>query len=640
VTHLALARKYRPQRFADLVGQDPVRLTLERAVAGNRVAHAYLFSGPRGSGKTTTARLLAKALNCERRKDGEFEPCNECNSCREITSGNSLDVLEIDGASNRGIEEIRNLRENVKYAPSGGKSKVYIIDEAHQLTDFAWNALLKTLEEPPPHVRFVFATTEALEVPDTIASRCQVFEFRRLRSEELIEHLKRIAAAEKVKLDDEAAALIARASEGSVRDALSRLDQALSVAPEGVTADAVAQALGLGGLDPFFDLGDAIAARDPKQALVTMDRLYDGGMDVEEIAEGLIHHLRQLMLLAVDRSLERLVDAAPSDRERYAAQAAKFHASDLSAMLALLLEASGALRRAETPRALLEVSLLELCTLPSARSIDDLLRRLDSLETRLGGGGAPSGPRVAPSVPSMPQGPSVPRRDEPPRAGAPPRAEAPRTETPRAGAPRRPEPPRTESLAAEPAPLPAPTPIAASAAAAAPAAAEAAPPAAAEPIPADDFERWKRSVDRVKERKLLLGTCLEEGAFLGLSGTAVRVALTPEHSFHKAMLEMKENREILNQEFESQFGRGATLACVIGNPFGATAAAARVREELLSDAAVAAASPATDAPAVPAAPSIVQRIVEIFDGEILDLGDLGNLGDLGGEAGASGRGIA
>ena len=626
MTHLALARKYRPQRFADLVGQDPVRLTLERAVAGNRVAHAYLFSGPRGSGKTTTARLLAKALNCERRKDGEFEPCNVCNSCREITSGNSLDVLEIDGASNRGIEEIRNLRENVKYAPSGGKSKVYIIDEAHQLTDFAWNALLKTLEEPPPHVRFVFATTEALEVPDTIASRCQVFEFRRLRSEELIEHLKRVAAAEKVALDDEAAALIARASEGSVRDALSRLDQALSVSPEGVTAHAVAQALGLGGLDPFFDLGDAIAARDPKQALVTMDRLYDGGMDVEEIAEGLIHHLRQLMLLAVDRSLEKLVDAAPSDRERYAAQAAKFHASDLSAMLALLLKSSGALRRAETPRALLEVSLLELCTLPSARSIDDLLRRLDSLETRLGGGGAPSGPRVAPFVPPVPHGPTTPRRDEPPRAGAPPRAEVPRTEPPRAAAPPRPEPPRAESRAVEPTPAAAPAPVA-----------EAAPLAAAEPIPADDFERWKRSVDRVKERKLLLGTCLEEGAFLGISGTAVRVALTPEHSFHKAMLEMKENREILNQEFESQFGRGATLACVIGNPFGATAAAARVREELLSDAAVAAASPATDAPAAPAAPSIVQRIVEIFDGEILDLGDLG---DLGGEAGASGRGIA
>ncbi len=629
MTHLALARKYRPQRFADLVGQDPVRTTLERAVATNRVAHAYLFAGPRGSGKTTTARLVAKALNCERRKDGESEPCNECRSCLEITIGNSLDVLEIDGASNRGIEEIRNLRENVKYAPSGGKSKVYIIDEAHQLTDFAWNALLKTLEEPPEHVRFVFATTEPLEVPDTIASRCQVFEFRRLRSDELVAHLKTVAAAEKVRLDDEAAALIARASEGSVRDALSRLDQALAVSPEGVTAEVVAQALGLGGLDSFFDLGEAIAARSPKRALETLDRLYDGGMDVEEIADGLVHHLRQLMLLAVDPSLEKLVDAAPADRERYAAQAARFNANDLGTMLALLIESRGALRRAETPRALLEVALLELCTLPSAGSIDELLRRLDSIEARLRGGGAGSagvgGGAGASGSTAAPRGDvaepargSRERGAERANPGPGPRAEARAFEDPPTGrvAP--------QAMATASAPSAVATPVAA-----APAGATAAPPATG-----DDFERWRRTVDRVKERKLLLGTCLEEGAFLGVSGRsegqgalAVRVALTPEHSFHKAMLEMKENREILNQEFERCFGPGASLACVVGDPFGASAAAARVSEELQAQALE------SDEPATPGAaaaapqrgaetgPTIAQRIVEIFDGEILDLND-------------------
>ncbi|HYJ34009.1 MAG TPA: DNA polymerase III subunit gamma/tau [Candidatus Binatia bacterium] len=627
MNHLALARKYRPQRFADLVGQDPVRTTLERAVAANRVAHAYLFAGPRGSGKTTTARLVAKALNCERRKDGESEPCNQCHSCVEITSGTSLDVLEIDGASNRGIEEIRNLRENVKYAPSGGKSKVYIIDEAHQLTDFAWNALLKTLEEPPPHVRFVFATTEPLDVPDTIASRCQVFEFRRLRSEELVAHLETVAAAEKVKLDPEAAALIARASEGSVRDALSRLDQALSVAPEGVTADAVAQALGLGGLDPFFELGDAIAARSPKQALETMDRLYDGGMDVEEVADGLAHHLRQLMLIAVDRSLEKLVDAAPSDRERYAAQASRFHANDLSAMLALLLESRGDLRRAETPRALLEVALLELCTLPSASSIDELLRRLAALERRLGGEGGASAPggvasagtpaaaprRPATAPPPQPAKPVPPRTTEAHAAGVPPFAGA-------VTVPDRPSP-------AAPAPLAAP-------AREIPAAPAGDVASSAGTSAEHGAERWKRIVDGVKERKLLLGTCLEEGTFLGVNGTAVRVALAPEHSFHKAMLEMKENREILNQEFERQFGRGATLACVVGDAFAATAAAERVRGELQADASAAGPEAAAAAPAArpaPGAPSIVQRIVEIFDGEILDLS---------GETGAPGNGVA
>ncbi len=356
MAHLALARKYRPQRFADLVGQDPIRTTLEQAVAKNRVAQAYLFAGPRGSGKTTTARLIAKALNCERRKPGESEPCNECGSCVAITNGTSLDVLEIDGASNRGIEEIRNLRENVKYSASGGKFKVYIIDEAHQLTDFAWNALLKTLEEPPEHVRFVFCTTEPLEVPDTIASRCQVFEFRRLRSEELVKHLLEVAAKEKVSLDQEAAALIARASEGSVRDALGRLDQSLALSPEGVTAATVAQALGLAGLDAYFDLGDALAKRDPKLALQVLDRLHDRGMDVEEIADGLSHHLRQLLMIAVDASLEKLVDAAPSDRERYAAQAKEFKPTDLNAMLNLLLDTRALLRRAEAPRILLEVA--------------------------------------------------------------------------------------------------------------------------------------------------------------------------------------------------------------------------------------------------------------------------------------------
>jgi DNA polymerase-3 subunit gamma/tau len=622
---LALARKYRPQRFADLVGQDHVRHTLERAVATNRVAHAYLFAGPRGSGKTTTARLVAKALNCETRKEGASEPCDACRSCLEIAAGNSMDVLEIDGASNRGIEEIRNLRENVKYAPSGGKSKVYIIDEAHQLTDFAWNALLKTLEEPPPHVRFVFATTEPLDVPETIASRCQVFEFRRLKSAELVKHLLDIAARESVKLDEDAAGLIARAAEGSVRDALSRLDQALSVAPEGVTAAAVAQALGLGGLDAFFDLGGAIAARDPGQALTVLDRLYDGGMDVEEMADGLTHHLRQLMLLAVDRSLERLIDAAPADRERYAVQASRFGANDLSAMLALLLESRGALRRAEAPRALLEVCIVELCTLPTAGPIDDLIRRLEALEARLGGAGSASG---GGNVRGSAGGPAAPRAEIP-------RAEAPRIEAP----PPRPaaEPPaamRTSELRSTAA---AATVVAAPAVAAAPAIlaapAIAAPP---QPAPGSDAALWRQAVDRVKERKLLLGTCLEEGTFLGAAAGSVRVALAPEHSFHKAMLEMKENREILNQEFERAFGKGSAFSCVISAE-GAAAPQNRIRAELLADAADLADS-GREEPEAPGA--VVKRIVEIFDGEILGAkGSAGADADLD-ESEARGSGAA
>ena len=607
--HLALARKYRPQRFHDLIGQEPIRLTLERAVATDRVAHAYLFSGPRGSGKTTTARLLAKALNCERRKPGESEPCNECGSCREITLGTSLDVLEIDGASNRGIEEIRNLRENVKYAASGGKSKVYIIDEAHQLTDFAWNALLKTLEEPPAHVRFVFATTEPLEVPDTIASRCQVFEFRRLKSEELVKHLTDVAKAEKVKLDPDAAALIARASEGAVRDALSRLDQALAVSPDGITAAVVAQVLGLAGLEAYFDLGAAIAARDAKDALETLDRLHDAGMDVEELADGLTHHLRQLLLLAVDPSLDKMIDAAPADRERYAAQAKGFRAGDLSSMLGRLIEFRAQLRRAEAPRVLLEVCLVELCTMPMTSDVSDLIQRLHDLESRLGGGTA--GPRQAPAAgraPSAPsRSPAPPRREatggfEASAGGSAPRtAEPPRSEPPRS-APPRVEPPRDEPPRDEPR-----RPMMVD---------SVAPPsvdlAADEPSLADSAlaARWREIVDRVKERKLLLGTCLEEGLFLGVQGSSVRVALTAEHSFHRAMLEMKENKDILNQEFERTYGPGATLLCV-GSDQAVTGAGIRP-------------APREATQAAPAPSGLVQRIVELFDGEILGQGPEGS----------------
>ena len=585
MSHLALARKYRPQRFADLVGQDSLRTTLERAVATNRVAHAYLFSGPRGSGKTTTARLIAKALNCAKRAEGASEPCNECPSCVEITAGTSMDVLEIDGASNRGIEEIRNLRENVRYAPSGGKSKIYIIDEAHQLTDFAWNALLKTLEEPPAHVRFVFATTDPLEIPDTIASRCQVFEFRRLRSEELVAHLATIASAEKVPLEPEAAALIARASEGSVRDALSRLDQAIAVSTEGVTADAVARALGLIGLDVYFDLGEAVAARDPGAALTLLDRLHDQGMDVEEIADGLMHHLRQLLLVAVDRTLDKLIDAAPSDRERYVAQAARFTATDLTSMLGILLEARGQLRRAEAPRVVLEVTLVDLCTLPTAGTVDELMNRLGQLEARLGGA-----PATAPRRPAT---------AEPPR--------------------------EAKAAVVAPEPIRVPTPARVPTAAPAPAAPRAAapPPAPAqEPAPAlaprvetavsdDPVLVWRQAVDRVKERKLLLGTCLEEGLFLGFSGTHVKVALAPEHAFHRAMLEMKENREILNQEFERLYGRGATLVCVSGDQ----AVTGGIRIAATPDPASVHEDAGDEAPGVS---GLVQRIVDLFDGEILD----------------------
>jgi DNA polymerase-3 subunit gamma/tau len=243
MSYIVLARRYRPQNFDELIGQSHVALTLKNALALNRIAHAYLFSGPRGVGKTSAARILAKSLDCEKRKD--HSPCNTCVSCEEITKGISMDVIEIDGASNRGIDEIRNLRENVKFAPVSGKYRIYIIDEVHMLTKEAFNALLKTLEEPPPHVIFIFATTEPYKVPLTIISRCQRFDFRRVSVNEIVKHLQYIAGKENIDVEDEALYLIAQASEGSMRDSQSLLDQAVSYSGKKIAKKDVQDFLGL-----------------------------------------------------------------------------------------------------------------------------------------------------------------------------------------------------------------------------------------------------------------------------------------------------------------------------------------------------------------------------------------------------------
>jgi hypothetical protein len=367
-----------------------------------------------------------------------------------------------------------------------------------------------------------------------------------------------------------------------------------------VTAATVAQALGLAGLDAYFDLGEALAKRDPKQALQVLDGLHDRGMDVEEIADGLTHHLRQLLLIAVDPSLEKLVDAAPSDRERYASQAREFQPTDLNAMLHLLLETRGLLRRAEAPRILLEVALVEMCTLPTAARIEDLIKRLGDLESKLGRAGAGGS---AASTAGKPQAPAAPPRDEDSPIAAPPPRRG--SSTPRANGD--PDPPRA-ALAAVPAAAPsAQPPLASSGSPAAlhlvesPAVVEAAEPG-------DPVVRWRQAVDRVKERKLLLGTCLEEGSFLGMTGTSVRIALSVEHAFHRAMLELKENKEILNEEMERCYGRGARLLCESATVPGLTARAEREPEGVPFGAPEA---------------SIVDRIVELFDGEVMGPGPAG-----------------
>ena len=295
MSYLVLARKYRPGNFSDIIGQEHVVRTLENAIRMDRVHHAFLFTGARGVGKTTSARALARALNCD--KGPTSDPCGECPSCREITQGISPDVIEIDGASNRGVGDVRELRESVRYLPSKGRYKLYIIDEVHMLTTEAFNALLKTLEEPPEHVKFIFATTEPQKIPVTILSRCQRFDFRRVGLPVLVEHLRGILAKEGVELSAGALTTIAREAQGSVRDAMSLLDQVLSYAGEELNDAAVTQALGVVDRQAIFELADAIFSRNAPKVLDSVAEVEARGHDLSDLVTLLVEHLRDVMVV-------------------------------------------------------------------------------------------------------------------------------------------------------------------------------------------------------------------------------------------------------------------------------------------------------------------------------------------------------
>lgn len=295
MSYLIFARKFRPQTFEQVLGQDPIVTTLRNGIKQERIPQNFLFSGPRGIGKTSTARILAKALNCA--KGPVEEPCGKCTSCQEITQGNSLDVLEIDGASNRGIDEIRNLRETVKFKPVNGRYKIYIIDEVHMLTTEAFNALLKTLEEPPPHVKFIFATTESHKVPLTILSRCQRFTFKRIPTHVIAEKLEEIAKAEKLKFDKKAIYLVAKASEGALRDAESLLDQLASFSEGKIEEADVLATLGLASEEVYFSILAAIQSKEAEKIFSLVADLYDNGKDLSQFAKGLLETFRHLLLL-------------------------------------------------------------------------------------------------------------------------------------------------------------------------------------------------------------------------------------------------------------------------------------------------------------------------------------------------------
>lgn len=359
MSYIVFARKWRPQSFDEVVGQDSAVKTLKNALSSNRLAHAYIFAGPRGVGKTSTARILAKSLNCQ---DGPTaSPCNKCSACREITESRSLDVIEIDGASNRGIDDIRALRENVKFSPSGGKFKIYIIDEVHQITPEGFNALLKTLEEPPPHVKFIFATTHPQKIPSTIVSRCQLLDFRRIANIRIIQQLKAIAASEKLNVDEDVFLAIAKASDGSLRDAESIMDELSAFAQGRISLKDVTSVMGVVEQEYLFAFTDKIIRKDAVGSLTLLDELLDQGKDPAQLLLNLIEHYRNLMITKVTQdNHEKLLDLPPEVCQRIAAQAKEITLDAIFFGFSTFLNIQEMARRIENLRIPLEIGLVKL----------------------------------------------------------------------------------------------------------------------------------------------------------------------------------------------------------------------------------------------------------------------------------------
>jgi len=564
MTYQVIARKWRPQTFADLVGQTHVTETLQNAIKNNRVAHAYIFSGARGVGKTTAARILAKALNCV--KGPTPEPCGECDSCKEIATGTSLDVIEIDAASNRGIDQIRELREMVRYAPAAARHKVVILDEAHMLTGEASNALLKTLEEPPDRVIFVMATTAPEALEDTIRSRSQHFHFRALTFAEITGRLKYIANEEKLKIDDGALSVIARMAEGSMRDALSLLEQARAYCGDDIKDKEVRELLGVVPEDALQELVESIHERSADRALALVHRFQREGRNLQHFCREAIRHMRNLLIARVCGADSDLIAATPEQRPGIAKAAALFAEEDLTRYFQILLQTDNEVRREMDPRVHLEMGLLRLVNAARLAPLEELLAELGTGASGRAGGG--SAPRSATASAAAPQFPSRTATAGAVSAGFPPRVSSEKapaslpTSGPAEGGR------HTGEIRGEPRPVATASAVNASGSAAAtaparkpmeavadspePAKAETKKEVIASGLSAEQVTEIKSSI---QSQQKFIGELLEHASRWELEGAEVRIYFPSEESAFAGLIEGRETLEKIRASSSKVLGR-------------------------------------------------------------------------------------
>ena len=570
MTYQVIARKWRPQTFDEVTGQEPITRTLRNAIEHQRLHHAYLFSGARGVGKTTSARLLAKALNCHKASHPTPTPCRsddptQCPSCREITESRSIDVQEIDAASNTGVDNVREaIIASVGIAPARDRYKVFIIDEVHMLSGAAFNALLKTLEEPPPRVVFIMATTERHKVPETILSRCQQFEFRTIATAKILERLKLIAKEEKISIPDDALREIARTGEGSMRDAQSALDQVISFAGDKIKKEDVEMALGVAGADILKRIIDSIAENKPAEAIAAIDDIVMRGHDLRNFCRDLLAHFRDLLVTKVSGN-EELLESAVCEPQELKRQAELFSESDLVRFFHSLAETETKLRAATQPRYQLEIGIVKLMELRGVESISEIIQRLSALEN-----GEPSSSRT-------PSGPS--------------------------GSPGKTNPPRTTPVSSRPA--------GSSFAAVAASPAPETPVAETPSMPAAELS----PVDRVKaalesQRKMLLVTALESALSIVFEERELCIEFAPDARHFRDTLSKPENVKFVRDACREVTGNDIGIRIAVKDPQAEGEPLSREDEERLEKQRLRQA--AENSP-------VVQEMLKTFRGEIVDV---------------------